>query len=119
MSFLFEAGDETLWEAGYVSGRMYFALAQGVADHLRVSPGLTGGTPRGDCQVDVSAFRSFVEHLYREYSSTQSVVLHDLLRGMLITSLIMLERAGAPITLEPEHEEAFQQEKAVLARAMG
>ncbi|WP_443034945.1 DUF6086 family protein [Streptomyces sp. BE133] len=35
------------------------------------------------------------------YSSTSNPVIHGLARGLLVTSLVLLERAGAPIALKP------------------
>ncbi len=45
-------------------------------------------------------------------------VPHGLVRGPPVTSLVLLERAGASATLEPECEEAFEEE-AVFARSVG
>ncbi|WP_327367211.1 DUF6086 family protein [Streptomyces sp. NBC_01217] len=43
----------------------------------------------------------------------------ELPSGLLITSLVLLERAGASVTLKPEHEETLREEKAAFVRAMG
>ncbi|MED7827839.1 DUF6086 family protein [Streptomyces chiangmaiensis] len=75
--------------------------------------------PRGECDVDLPVFRAFVERLYRGYASTSSPHIHGFMRSLLITSLILLESAGTPLALKPEHEEAFREERATLTRAMG
>lgn len=46
-------------------------------------------------------------------------VPHGLVRGPPVASLVLLERAGASATLEPECEEAFGEEEAVFARSVG
>ncbi|MFD0508469.1 DUF6086 family protein [Streptomyces chiangmaiensis] len=78
-----------------------------------------GQRPRGECDVDLPVFRAFVERLYRGYASTSSPHIHGFMRSLLITSLILLESAGTPLALKPEHEEAFREERATLTRAMG
>ncbi|WP_330348282.1 DUF6086 family protein [Streptomyces sp. NBC_00582] len=118
MSYPYELGGETLWEAGYHSGRLYASLARGAAEFVKLPTGLTP-TPQGSCDIELSTFRAFVQGLYTLYSSTSSLVIHGLARGLLVTSLVLLERAGAPITLKPEHEEALREEKAAFARSMG
>lgn len=53
------------------------------------------------------------------YSSIGNPVLHGLAHGLLITSLVLLERAGASVTLKSEHEEAVREEKVVLRTCHG
>ncbi|MFC7258924.1 DUF6086 family protein [Streptomyces lutosisoli] len=118
MSYPYELGGETLWDAGYHSGQLYASLARGAAEFVKLPTGLTP-TPQGSCDIELLTFRSFVQGLYGTYSSTRNPVLHGLTRGLLVTSLVLLERAGAPITLKPEHEEALREEKAAFTRSMG
>ncbi|MYS13334.1 DUF6086 family protein [Streptomyces sp. SID4982] len=118
MSYPFELGEETLWDAGYHSGLLYASLARGAAEFVKLPTGLTA-TPQGSCDIELSTFRTFVQGLYGTYSSTPSPVLHGLTRGLLVTSLVLLERAGASIMLKPEHEEALREEKTAFARSMG
>ncbi|WP_408647574.1 DUF6086 family protein [Streptomyces geranii] len=117
MSYPFEYGAETLWDAGYYSGKLYASLAGGTAEFLELPSGLTPNA-QGGCDVDPNAFQAFVESLYRTYSSTQSELLHGLAHGLLLTSLVLLDRAGGSIPLMPEHKDAFAREKATLARSM-
>ncbi|MFE9765945.1 DUF6086 family protein [Streptomyces sp. NPDC005808] len=118
MSYPFELGGETLWDAGYHSGQLYASLARGAAEFLELPPGLTPNR-QGGCDVEPVALQSFVEGLYGLYSSTRNELLHGLAHGLLVTSLVLLERAGGAITLKTEHEEVFREEKAALARSMG
>ncbi|GGW75187.1 hypothetical protein GCM10010503_60970 [Streptomyces lucensis JCM 4490] len=118
MSYPYELGGEALWDAGYHSGRLYASLARGAAESVGLPTGLTE-TPHGSCDIDLPTFRAFVQGLYARYSSTSHPVTHGLARGLLVTSLVLLERAGAPLTLKPEHEEALGEEKTAFAHAMG
>ena len=118
LSYPYELGGETLWDAGYFSGKLYASLARGAAEFVELPTGLTP-TPQGSCDVELPTFRAFVQGLYAHYSSTSNPVIHGLARGLLVTSLVLLEHAGAPITLKPEHEEALKEEKTAFARSMG
>ncbi|MFE2941794.1 DUF6086 family protein [Streptomyces sp. NPDC059255] len=117
MSYPFETGGETIWDAGYYSGRLYESLACGAAEFLELPSGLTPND-RGGCDVQPAIFRVFVEGLYRHYATTQNPVLHELTCGLLVTSLVMLERAGEEIALTDRDSAALLEEKTRLARAM-
>ncbi|MEJ8639751.1 DUF6086 family protein [Streptomyces sp. MS2.AVA.5] len=116
MSYPFELGGETLWDAGYHSGQLYVSLARGAAEFLELPSGLTAN-PQGGCDVESEPFRAFVEGLYGMYSSTTNEVLHGLAHGLLVTSLVLLERAGGVITLRPPHV-ALWEERDAFARTM-
>ncbi|MFD3916728.1 DUF6086 family protein [Streptomyces sp. NPDC058603] len=117
MSYPFELGGETLWDAGYHSGQLYASVARGAAEFLEVPSGLSP-SPQGGCDVELAQFETFVQALHGLYTSTGSEVLHGLTRGLLVTSLVLLERAGGVITLKPSHEAVLLAEKAALARTM-
>ncbi|MFD5795371.1 DUF6086 family protein [Streptomyces diastatochromogenes] len=117
MSYPFERGDETLWDAGYHSGQLYFALARGAAEFLDVAPGLTP-TPQGSCAVDGEVFQVFVQRLYELYTSSRNEVLRGLGHGLLVTSLVLLDRTGGRIAVRPQDAAALDEAKAALARTM-
>ncbi|MEU1620684.1 DUF6086 family protein [Streptomyces sp. NPDC005722] len=119
MSYPYALDGETLWDAGYASGRLYFSLAQGAAEYLDVPSGLIENARLGGCDVVLPTFRVFVEGLYASYSSTEHRVLHGLSRGLLVTSLVLLDMAGSSLTLRAEHENALRSEMASFGRAMG
>ncbi|MFE0628876.1 DUF6086 family protein [Streptomyces sp. NPDC058864] len=118
MSYPYELDDETLWDAGYASGRLYFSLTQSAAEHLELPSGLIENDRLGGCDVELPEFRAFVEGVYDAYSRTNSAVLQGLWRGLLVTSLVLLDMAGSPITLSTEHEEALRSEMASFGRSM-
>ncbi|MFB6776446.1 DUF6086 family protein [Streptomyces sp. NPDC056352] len=119
MSYPYELDNATLWDAGYQSGRLYFTLAQGAAEHIELPTGLACNDRIGGCDVELPTFRAFVEGLYDSYSRTNSAVLQGLWRGLLVTSLVLLDMAGSSITLSAEHEEALRNEMASVGRSMG
>ncbi|MEU1461234.1 DUF6086 family protein [Streptomyces sp. NPDC005727] len=117
MSYPFEYGDETIWDAGYHSGQLYFALARGCAEFLDVAPGLTH-TPQGSCAVDGEVFQVFVQRLYELYSASSHEVLRELGHGLLVTSLVLLDRTGGRIDMRPEDRAALDEARSGLARTM-
>ncbi|MFJ8943324.1 DUF6086 family protein [Streptomyces sp. NPDC102395] len=119
MSYPYELDGETLWDAGFQSGRLYFSLAQGAAELIQLPTGLTHNDRLGGCDIELPTFRAFVEGAYDSYSRTNSPVLQGLWRGLLVTSLVLLEMAGSSITLSAEHEEALRSEMASFGRSMG
>ncbi|WP_406418843.1 DUF6086 family protein [Streptomyces sp. NBC_00842] len=119
MSYPYELEDETLWDAGSQSGRLYFSLAQGAAEHIQMPTGLTHNDRLGGCDIELPTFQAFVEGLYDSYSRTNSAVLQGLWRGLLVTSLVLLDMAGSSITLSAEHEDALRSGMASFGRSMG
>ncbi|WP_416976410.1 DUF6086 family protein [Streptomyces sp. T028] len=117
MSYPFECGNRTVWDAGYHSGQLFASLARGAAEFLDVPAGLTP-TREGGCEVDPAALLTFTERLYGHYASTNSEVMHGLAHGLLITSLVLVERTGGTVPLRPEHEASLGWAKNVFARSM-
>ncbi|MFE6852394.1 DUF6086 family protein [Streptomyces sp. NPDC057674] len=119
MSYPYELDGKMLWDAGFSSGRLYFSLTQGAAEHIQLPTGLTHVDRLGGCDIELPTFRVFVEGLYHSYSHTNSAVLQGLWRGLLVTSLVLLDMAGSPIALSAEHEEALRSDMASFGCSMG
>ncbi|MFJ4816331.1 DUF6086 family protein [Streptomyces sp. NPDC088801] len=117
MSYPFEYGDETLWDAGYHSGQLYRFLAQGAAEFLDVPSGLTP-TPQGGCAVDREVFQGFVQRLYDLSASSSNEVLRSLAHDLLVTSLVLLDRSGGTVALRPEDATPIGEATSALARSM-
>ncbi|WMX47269.1 DUF6086 family protein [Streptomyces roseicoloratus] len=120
MGYPYQLDGDMLWDAGYHSGRLYLSLVQGAAECLELPTGLTRNDRLGGCDVELPVFRVFVEGLYESYSRTDhNPVLDGLSRGLLVTSLVLLDMAGSPIPLSAEHEEALRGEMGSFGRSMG
>ncbi|MDV5147350.1 DUF6086 family protein [Streptomyces sp. SBC-4] len=119
LSYPYELDGETLWDAGSYSGRLYLSLVKGAAEHLELPSGLIENARIGGCDIDLPAFRVFVEGLYESYSSAGNPVLLGLSRGLLATSLVLLDMAGSSLMLRAEHEEVLRSEMASYGRSMG
>ncbi|MFJ9867321.1 DUF6086 family protein [Streptomyces sp. NPDC101165] len=64
------------------------------------------------------SFQVFVQRLYELYSAGSNEVLRELGHGLLVTSLVLLDRAGGRIAVRPQDAAALDEAKAALARTM-
>ncbi|MFI1307830.1 DUF6086 family protein [Streptomyces sioyaensis] len=117
MSYYFEAAGHTLWDPSLRMGRWYLSFAESAADLVQRPTGLT---PADDdtCAVDVPVFRQFVEALLECYASTRHPVQHGLMRGVLLASLVMLERGGVKLSPKSEREASLLEEVEIFAGSM-
>ncbi|MFJ3610806.1 DUF6086 family protein [Streptomyces hydrogenans] len=120
MSYPFQsAPDSTLiWDPGIGVGRAYVSFAEETGKSLGVPTGLTYSDRLGGSNIDVEVFQRFTQALYDRYTETGSFVLHGLLRGLLLPSLVMLERCGGTITHKPEKEAGLMEGYADYRRFM-
>lgn len=117
MSYYFEVAGETVWDPSLRIGNWYLSFAESAAELVQRPTGLT---PSDDdtCAVDVQVFRQFVEGLLDCYGSTRHPVQHDLMRGVLLASLVMLGRGGVVIAPKSEREASLLEEVETFARSM-
>jgi hypothetical protein len=98
MSYIFEAGDTTVWSPSLRVGSVYVAVADGL--------GAAMGTPTGLSRladdyivIDTAAFAAFVAALLAE-PAAEHPVFALLTEGFLATSAVLLERAGRPVATD-------------------
>jgi len=117
VSYYFEADGNTLWDPSLRMGKWYLSFAESAADLVHRPTGLT---PSDDdtCAVDVPVFRQFVEALLECYASTRHPVQHSLMRGVLLASLVMLERGGGKVSPKSEREASLVEEVQIFAGSM-
>ncbi|MFE4305697.1 DUF6086 family protein [Streptomyces sp. NPDC056891] len=119
MSYPFQAADKkTLWDPALGVGRAYVALAREAGELNGVPTGLTDNERLGGSDVDLSVFQQFTQALYDRYCSTNHFILHGLLRGLVLTSVVMLERGGGSITRTLENEDGLLEDLDAYARSM-
>lgn len=80
--------------------------------------GLTENEQIGGSDVELAEFQRFTQALYDQYCSTNSFVLHGLLRGFLLTSIVMLERGGGSLTRHLEREDGLLDDLDAYVRYM-
>ncbi|MFF3740061.1 DUF6086 family protein [Streptomyces sp. NPDC002566] len=111
-------GSRVIWDPGVGVGQTFAALAQQTGDLLGVPTGLAFDERLGGSSVDLAAFQRFTQALYDRYFNTNNFVLHGLLRGLLLASIVMLENGGGSITRTLEGEEGLTEGHEAYTRAM-
>ncbi|MFI2712752.1 DUF6086 family protein [Micromonospora sp. NPDC018662] len=95
MSYPFQTAERPVWDPALRVGRVYLGQAQAVAEVMEVASGLAPHR-NGSCDLDPEVFAVFVDHLLRFYNAGRHPTLSQLLRGVLLVSLVLLKRAGGP-----------------------
>lgn len=116
MSYYFEKAGDTLWNPSLQVGKLFVALADAAAGTLQMPSGLSPAD-NDTCAVEVEVFERFAAALRKTYFSTGSQIHREMIRTLLLASLVMLERAGVVISFEPPVEDIRGQLDAV-ARTM-
>ncbi|WP_052744384.1 DUF6086 family protein [Streptomyces odonnellii] len=119
LSYEFETAGRTrtIWDPALKVGKLYVSLAQGAGELLGLPTGLTPNE-RGGCDVDMATFQTFTQGLYDRYCSTRHLVLLGLIKGLLISSIVMLENGGGTIVRTPEREAGLLEDHDSFRRAM-
>ncbi|CAL9422088.1 DUF6086 family protein [Streptomyces sp. enrichment culture] len=121
MSYPFQTVDRqrVIWDPALGVGRTYVALAQAVGELIGLPTGLSENERLGGSDVDLAVFQRFTQGLYERCCSTKNFVLHGLLRGLLLTSIVMLEMGGGSIArTREERENGLLDDHGVYVRAM-
>ncbi|MFC7883101.1 DUF6086 family protein [Streptomyces sp. NPDC057376] len=120
MGYPFQAADRsgTLWDPALRVGEAYVALARQAGELHGEQTGLTENERLGGSDVDLAVFQQFTQGLYDRYCSTNNLVLHGLLRGLLLPAIVMLDKGGASITRTPEDEDGLLEDLDSYVRAM-
>ncbi|NYH42524.1 hypothetical protein HNR22_002251 [Micromonospora jinlongensis] len=95
MSYPFQTAETPVWDPALRVGQVYLGQAQSVAEVVGTASGLTP-LRNGSCDLDPTTFTTFVDRLLQFYNEGRHPTLSQLLRGVLLVSLVLLERAGAP-----------------------
>jgi hypothetical protein len=117
MSYIFDIGDETIWSPSLRTGRLYIGLTNCIAD-LEGRPSGLVANAEDMYALEPEAFQSLVEAVYANFFSTDHHVYRGQLRGWLLTSLVLLQRAGSDLPPAEERDEDFQQALAAYAKSM-
>ncbi|WP_149261559.1 DUF6086 family protein [Actinomadura sp. K4S16] len=106
MGYIFDVDDETVWSPSLRVGQLYVNLAEAIARTLEISTGLEA-VAEDMYDIDTSVFGDFTRALVQDFFSTRHVVAQEMLRGVLLASLVMLQRGGVEITPEGEEQKSF------------
>lgn len=117
MSYIFDMGDETVWSPSLRTGRLYVGLTNCIAD-LQGRPSGLVANAEDMYALDPDEFRSLVDAVYANFSSTDHHVYRGQLRGWLLTSLVLLQRAHLDLPIVKATDEDLQQDLAAYAKSM-
>jgi hypothetical protein len=106
VSYIFDIDDETVWSPSLRVGQLYVNLAEAVARTLGLPTGLEA-VAEDMYDINTSDFSDFTRAIVRNFFSTQHAIAREMLRGVLLASLVMLQRGGVEITPDGEEHEAF------------
>ncbi|WTY30864.1 DUF6086 family protein [Streptomyces anulatus] len=120
MSYPFQLADRSriLWDPALRVGQTYVALAQRTGEQYGLPTGLTENDRLGGSDVDPAVFQKFTQGVYDGYCSTNNFVLHGLLRGLLLPSIVMLEKGGGSIARNHEWEDGLLENLDAYVRVM-
>jgi hypothetical protein len=117
MSYIFDIGDETIWSPSLRTGRLYVGLTNCIADLDGRPSGLVANA-EDMYAVEPGDFRSLVDAVYANFFSTDHHVYRGQLRGWLLTSLVLLQRAHLDLPSAMEPDEDLRQDLAAYAKSM-
>ena len=100
MSYIFEAGDTTVWSPALRIGDLYVQLAESLADWQGRPSGLSK-LADDYYVVDVDTFADFIRLLLADPGAGHRIFA-ELTQGFIAISLVMLDRAGSPVPSTPD-----------------
>ncbi|CND72966.1 Uncharacterised protein [Mycobacterium tuberculosis] len=103
MSYIFDIDDETVWSPSLRVGKLYVNLAEAIARTLEIPTGLEA-VAEDMYDINASVFSDFTRALVEDFFSGRQVVAQEMLRGVLLASLVMLQRGGVEITSDDEKQ---------------
>lgn len=106
MGYIFDIDDETVWSPSLRVGQLYVDLAEAAARTLELPTGLEA-VAEDMYDINASVFSDFTRALVKEFFSSRHVVAQEMLRGVLLASLVMLQRGGVEISPDGEEQKSF------------
>lgn len=117
MGYAFDVADATVWSPSLNVGATYVAMTQTFASLGGLDTGLTTITD-DTYEIAPPAFSDLVRYWFDRFSSTTHPIYRALIRGWLLTSLVLLERAGMPIQPTTDEQRSITTEAKDLSRSM-
>ncbi|GAA4227792.1 hypothetical protein GCM10022254_16340 [Actinomadura meridiana] len=117
MGYIFDIDDETVWSPSLRAGALYVSLAEAIAPSLGRSTGLNA-IAEDMYDINLPTFCDFTRTLLADYCSTNHAVIHEMVRGVLLASLVMLRPGGINLSPDNEEPESIWSALPGLARSM-
>lgn len=96
MSYVFDVDDVTVWSPSLRVGDLYVRIVSGISEVVGAPTGLHP-LASDFYDIDIDAFESFVRSIFDLYVSASHDILKGMIEGVLLPSLVMLDRAGRGI----------------------
>jgi hypothetical protein len=118
VSCFFRIDDQDVWNPSNSVGKLFLATSEAIQVEFGPPSGM-GEIIDDECEVDGDTFTDFVTALLARYETSNNRALRFLLEGVIAIGLVMLDRAGRPITVvHPDYEEFWRQRRESVARGM-
>ncbi|TYK44600.1 DUF6086 family protein [Actinomadura decatromicini] len=117
VGYIFDIDDQTVWSPSRRAGLLYVDMAEVAARSLGLPTGLNANAV-DMYQIDLPTFRKFTSTLLSDYYSTNHAIIHEMIRGVLLASLAMLQRGGVELSPEDEAQERLWSALPDFARSM-
>jgi hypothetical protein len=101
MSYIFESGERAVWSPALRVGRTYVGYAR-VLEQVVGTPAGLEEQASDLFRLQPGAFAAFVQALLDAGRATQNRVLADQIAVVLLPSLVMLGRSGAPVDVDQD-----------------
>ena len=117
MSCRFAIGAETIWTPPAEAGRLYVGMTKCLAAGEARPTGVT--TIAEDVfEIGWEPFAALVEVVYKEYFNSSDHVYRSQLHGWLLTSVVLLARAGVTVNPSTDEERGLLEDVCEHAKAM-
>ena len=103
MSYIFDVDNETVWSPALRVGDLYVRFLREVAGAIGEPTGLTP-LASDMYDIEVNVYGVLIRKMVDVYFSSGSIVLRRLIEGVLLPSVVILERAGHPLSPQSEEE---------------
>ncbi|MFC0115956.1 DUF6086 family protein [Kibdelosporangium aridum] len=103
MSYVFDVDDETVWSPALQIGDLYVRFLQEIADMLKLPTGLVE-IASDMYEIDLDSYETLVKAIFEMNFSSGHPVLRGLLEAVLAPSVVVLDRAGRPLTATSQEQ---------------
>ncbi|MFD4953476.1 DUF6086 family protein [Streptomyces sp. NPDC058451] len=93
MSCYFQVGDEVLWNPSNAVGEFFKGQADAFALSVNLPAGI-GPLEDDEYRIDMPVFAACVDELALIYGNASHQVLRSLLKGFLVTAVVLVRRGG-------------------------
>jgi hypothetical protein len=103
MSYVFDVGDDEVWSPALRVGDLYVRFLGEIADMLGMPTGLTA-VASDYYKIDIDVYGALVHEILAFYLASPHPVRRRLIEGVLVPSVMVLDRAGRPISPHTDEE---------------